>query len=384
MLRVVMEWAVSLGALLPLLYYLMVISSARRYFRCPAEPNSDFSPPVSILKPVHGVERESYENFSSFCRLDYPEYEILFGANDASDPAVPVIQKLIQDFPQRSIRLLIGSPFGGSNDKVRKLCRLAREAQHGILVISDSDIRVQPDYLGAVVSPFRNPQVGAVTCLYQVKPERRLGPEMEAIGVASDFFPGVLAARQLEGVKFALGATMATRSQTLAEIGGFEAIADSLMDDYEFGKLIAQKGRRVEIIPYTVWTVPSSEGTLDFFMHQLRWAVGVRNSRPWGHLGRILTQGLPWAVAAAAVDRSWVAAAAFLGAYLALRLTMAWTVGVRGLHDPLLRRKWWLVPLWDAVAFFVWVASFLENRVRWRGAEFYVRKGRLIPVASRQ
>ena len=381
--RLVIDWVVSVGALIPLLYYLAVIYSARRFFRQPPISNADFTPPASILKPVRGVDAESYANFSSFCRLDYPAYEIVFGVNDAGDPAVPVIQQIIQDFPQRSIRLLIGSTNRGSNDKVRKLCRLAKEAQYEILVVSDSDIRVQPDYLRRVVPPFRDPQVGAATCLYRAKAEPRLGPELEAIGLASEFFPGVLMARQLEGVKFALGATMATRSAILAEIGGFEAIADSLMDDYELGNRIAAKGYRVELIPYSVWTVPASEGALGCFKHQLRWAVGVRNSRPWGHRGRLLAQGLPWAVAAAAVDGSGAATAGFLGAYLVIRLAMAWTVGVWGMQDPLMRRKWWLVPVWDAVAFVIWVASFVQNRIRWCGTEFYVRKGRLVPVTPR-
>jgi ceramide glucosyltransferase len=382
--RFVIEWVVSVGALIPLLYYLTAIYSALRFFRQTPPVDPDFTPPVSILKPVRGVEAESYENFSSFCRLDFPAYEILFGVNDAGDPAVPVIERLIRDFPQQSIRLVIGSSYRGSNDKVRKLCRLAHEAQHKILVVSDSDIRVQPDYLRTVVAPFHDPQVGATTCLYRVKAEPRLGPELEAIGLASEFFPGVLMARQLEGVKFALGATMATRSQVLAEIGGFEAIADSLMDDFELGNRIAAKGYRVELIPYAVWTVPVSEGAFGFFKHQLRWAVGVRNSRPWGHLGRLLTQGLPWAIAAAAFHRSWEGMAGFLGAYLILRLVMAWAVGVWGLQDPLMRRKWWLAPLWDAVAFVIWAGSFLQNRIRWCGSDFYVRKGRLVPAGTRQ
>ena len=383
MLRLIAEWVISVGALLPLLYYLAAVYISWSYFRRPAEMNFDFLPPVSILKPVRGVEQESYENFSSFCNLDYPEYEILFGVNDADDPAVPVIEKLTQDFPNRSIRLLIGSSFRGSNDKVRKLCRLAREARYKILVVSDSDIRVGPDYLRAVMSPFQNPAVGAVTCPYLVNPESRLGPELEAIGVSSDFFPGVLVARHLEGVKFALGATMAVRAEALAEIGGFESIADSFSDDYELGNRIAAKGHRIELVPYTVRTFPPSEGTLGFFKHQLRWAVGVRNSRPRGHFGRIFSQGLPWVVAAAFFHQTWSWAAAFFGAYLITRLAMAWTVAVWGLKDPLVRRKWWLIPLWDAVAFVVWTMSFTQKRVRWSGVEFYVRKGKLIPVASR-
>ncbi len=379
MLRLVLEWAVSVGALASLWYYLAVIDTARSYFREPLEKNSRLTPPVSILKPVRGAEAESYTNFSTFCSLDYPEYEILFCANDADDPAVPVVEKLIQDFPQQSIRLLIGSEFSGSNDKVRKLCRLAQEARYSILVVSDGDIRVQPDYLRAVVSAFQDPRVGAVTCPYLVKPRPRLGPELEAIGVTSDFFPGVLMARRMEGVKFALGATMAVRSDVMAEIGGFEAIADSFSDDYELGKRVAAYGYRVQLIPHVVWTVPASEGPLDFFTHQLRWAVGVRNSRPWGHFGRILSQGLPWAVAAAALDARAVGLA-FVGAYLVLRLAMAWTVAVWGLKDPLVRRKWWLVPLWDLVAFAVWAASLTRKRIRWGDSEFYVRNGRLVPV----
>lgn len=381
--RLIIEWLVSVGAMIPLLYYLAVIYSARRFFRQPNRLNLNFSPAVSILKPVRGVEPESYENFASFCRLDYPSYEIIFGVNDADDPAVAVIQRVIRDFPQRSIRLLIGASHRGSNDKVRKLCRLAGEARFEILVVSDSDVRVQADYLRRLVAPFEDPHVGAATCFYHVKVDSRLGPELEAVGVASEFFPGVLMARQLEGVKFALGATMAVRSQSLAEIGGFEAIADSFLDDYELGNRIAAEGYRVELIRYAVCTLPMLEGGLGFFKHQLRWAVGVRNSRPWGHFGRLLAQGLPWAIAAVAFHRTWAAAAGFLGAYLVIRLVVAWTVGVWGLKDPLMRRKWWLVPLWDVASFVIWAVSFVQNRIHWCGTEFYVRKGRLVPVSPR-
>jgi len=376
------EWFVSVGAIISLLYYLAVLFSAWRYFRRPFHIDSNFVPPVSILKPVRGLDREAYENFASFCRLDYPEYEILFGVSDSDDPAVPVIQKLIADFPGRNIRLLIGSPCQGWNSKVRKLCRLSREARYPILVISDSDIRVQPDYLRALASPFRDPQVGAVTCMYHMQPEAKLGSEVEAIGLTSDFLAGVIVARQLEGVKFALGATTAVTSRALKQIGGFEAIADCFSDDFELGRRIADKGHDVELVPYTVATLSPSQGALDAVRHQLRWAVGVRNSRPWGQLGRLLTQALPWVVAATIVQNTWEGTAGFLGAYLVLRLAVAWTVGVWGLKDPLLRRRLWLVPVWDALAFFILVASFSKRRIEWRGTEFYVRKGRLSPAPT--
>ena len=376
------EWFVSVGALISLLYYLVVLFCAWRYFRRPFRPDLHFAPPVSILKPVRGLDREAYENYASFCRLDYPEYEILFGVSDEDDPAIPVIEKLMRDFPSHQIRLLIGSPCKGWNSKVRKLCRLSQEARYSMLVISDSDIRVQPDYLRAVVSPFRNPKVGAVTCMYHMQPEARLGSEVEAIGLTSDFLAGVIVARQLEGVKFTLGASTAVRAERLEEMGGFEAIADCFSDDFELGRRIVDNGHQVELIPYTVATLSPSQGALDAVKHQLRWAVGVRNSRPWGQLGRLLTQALPWVVAATLVQHSWEGTTGFLGAYLVLRLAVAWTVGVWGLKDPLLRRKWWLVPVWDALAFFILAISFSKRRIEWRGTEFYVRKGRLSPVPT--
>jgi ceramide glucosyltransferase len=377
------EWFVSVGAIISLLYYLAVLFSAWRYFRRPFPRHPDFTAPVSILKPVKGVDREAYKNFASFCNLDYPEYEVLFGVSDADDPVIPVIQKLMEDYPNRDIRLLVGSSCKGWNSKVSKLCRLSREARYPVLVISDSDIRVQPDYLEAVVSPFRDPKVGAVTCMYHMHPEANLGSEIEAIGVTSDFLAGVIVARQLEGVKFALGATMAVTAQGLKDIGGFEAIADCFSDDFELGRRIVNQGHEVELIPYTVATLSPSQGAMDAVKHQLRWAVGVTNSRPWGQLGRLLTQALPWVVAATLVQHTWEGTTGFLGAYLALRLAVAWTVGVWGLKDPLLRKRLWLVPAWDALAFFILSVSFVKRRIHWRGTEFYVRKGRLIPVPTK-
>src|SRR3989441_6014696 len=236
-----MRWAVLALAVTPFVYYLLCIHSALSFFLAQRKPGprvtpaSDFTPPVSILKPVRGLDRDAYENFSSFCRQDYPEYEILFAVSDADDPAIPVVQKLIYDFPERSIRLLVGSENLGPNNKVCKLCRLVSEARYELLVISDSDVRVGTDYLRAVLSPFQDPEVGAVTCLYIGLAARQLCAELEAIGIASEFFASVLVARRLEGLKFALGATMATTRQRLAEIGGFEAMVNQHSDDFELG-----------------------------------------------------------------------------------------------------------------------------------------------------
>jgi len=380
----VLRWALLVGATLPFLYYLLAILSAWKFFRKrPGPPSeSQFTPPVSILKPVRGLDREAYENFASFCRLDYPRYEILFAVGDTDDPAIPVIRKLIEDFPHREIRLWIGSDCLGTNRKVTKLCRLVAEARYDLLVINDSDVRVDRDYLRAVVAPFEDPKTGAVTCMFRGMVDGQWGSQLEALGDASEFLPGVLVAWQLEGVKFALGATMATTRQRLAEIGGFEALADFHSDDYQLGKRIAERGYRVELIPYTVWLVCPSQKIGAYLRHALRWWIGLRHIRPRGHLGTIFTHGLPWSLAAGAVSSSQGVAAGYLAAYVVLRFLMVWTVGIWGLKDPVLRRRWWLVPVRDALAFFLWVASFASNRINWRGTQFYLQDGRMVPVLA--
>ena len=272
-------------------------------------------------------------------------------------------------------------PEVGASSKVNKLCRLAREAQHGILVISDSDITVPPSYLRSVVAPFRDVHVGAVTCLYRAVPDRGLWAALEAIGISTDFVPGVIVARRLEGLKFTLGATMATTRARLTEVGGFEALAEYCADDFEFGQRIAERGYRIELATCTVATESSPRTSGEFFRHQMRWAITLRHSRPWGYVGRaVVTQGLPWALAASVLAPSvWLAAAA-VAIYLTSRLWMAWTVGARGLADETVRRRWMLVPVYDMLATVISIAALCVNRIEWRGRRFKMRGGRLVPI----
>lgn len=361
------------------LYYLVAAVCAHRFFSREQPIPAGLTPPVSILKPVRGVDREAYENFASFCRLDYPEYEILFGVSDISDPVVPVIQKLIRDFPDRSIRLFTGLQRLGPNDKASILAHLAREANYELLVASDSDVRMPRDGLRAITAPFRDPQVGAVTCLYRGVQEETWADLFEALTLSTDFLASVLVARQFSGTRFALGATLATTRRHLDEIGGYEALSDFLLDDYELGRRIADQGYRVEMLSYVVPIVLPSESLAGYWQRQLRWMVGVRNSRPWSHLGLLFTQGLPISLVAIAAAHSTQVAGLYLAAYLASRYFMAWTVGVWGLKDATLRKRWWLVPARDLVAFCTWLASLCQNRVSWRGDAFQVRQGRLLP-----
>ena len=367
----------------PLAYYIAATLAALRFFlRERGREIASYAPAVSLLKPVRGVDFGSYENFASFCTQEYAEYEILFGVADHADPAVPLIQRLIAEFPQRRIRLLVGSEELGTNRKVNKLARLAREAQHDVLALTDGDVRVGPRYLREVVAPFGDRKVGAVTSFYRGIAEENLGAELEAVGAASDFFAGVLMANWMEGITFALGASIVTTREWVAKIGGFGAIADMHSDDYELGHRIAKAGGKVLLSREAVWTMYPAQTARGFWQHQVRWARTVRLCRPLSFAGLVFTHGLPWAMLAALLAPAPWIAAEYLLAYLVLRLAMAWAVGVWGVRDEVLRRKLWLVPLRDAIYFVVWLASFGSNRIHWGGEEFRMEKGHLVPAAS--
>jgi ceramide glucosyltransferase len=409
------------GALLPLAYYVLAIASGRRFFasssgrpqgaaptrdqaqaavpasghaavpvasdirrgRPSCRPLTDGAswPPVSILKPVRGLDHDSYGNFLRFAQIDYPEYEILFAVADEDDPVIPIIRRVMADCPSCAIRLLVGAPALGESSKVNKLCRLAREARYDALVINDSDIRVEPGYLRTVMAALDKPGVGLVTCLYTGIRDGSLGADLESLAIATDFAPSVIVAWRLEGVRFALGATMALTRSTLAAIGGFEALVDYCAEDFELGRRVAAHGLRVELLGTPVRSeCVTSAGA--FVRHALRWAVTRRHSRPGGHWGLIVTQGLPWTIAAACVAPSTAVAVAYPAAYLTLRLVLAWTIGVRGLGDRGLLRRWWLMPISDGLAFGVWMVSLFRNRIDWRGRRFDLDHGRLVPVQA--
>jgi ceramide glucosyltransferase len=375
--------AVLLLALAPLVYYALATLAALRFFgRERARELPNYTPPVSVLKPVLGVDFGSYENFASFCQQEYTDYEILFAVNDDGDPAVPVIRRIIAKFPERKIRLLVGAEHFGANRKVNKLARLAREAQNEVLVLTDGDVRVGPHYLREVVAPLADRKTGAVTSFYRGIAENNVGAEIEAVGASSDFFAGVLMAGWTEGITFALGASIATTKEWLEKMGGFEAIADALADDYELGHRIAKAGGEVVLSREAVWTMYPAQTLRSFWDHQVRWARTVRLCRPLSYVGLLFTQGLPWALLAALVAPAKWIAGAYLLAYLTLRFAMAWTVGIWGVGDEVLRRKIWLVPLRDGIHFIVWLASFGSNHIRWGNIEYVIRQGRMVPLAG--
>src|SRR5664279_1468664 len=369
-------------AAVPFIYYFIVLYSTIHFFldakrRYPQ--NLDFTPPVSCLKPIKNLDIEAYENYASFCRQDYPDYEIVFCV-DPGDPALPVLERLIRDFPERRIRLLFGSGRDAINDKVARLVRLTNEAEHDLFVITDGDVRVRPDYLRSVVSPFRDPKVGAATCLYASTKENSLLEELQSISMISEFFAGIMAAWQLDGTKFTLSQTIVTTRENISGFGGYQLIESRPADDLYIGRLASEQGLDVKLLPYVVQTVADFHSLKELLEKRVRWMTVMRHMRPWGHVGLLFTWGLPWALLAVVMHPSAAVAVAYLGGYLACRIAMAWLIGTWGMKQKGLWKQFPLIPVWDAMAFYIWLVSFRRKTIRWRGVDYLLREGRLVPA----
>lgn len=372
-------------AAVPAIYYFLVLFSTARFFSTAREEEKnspDFTPPVSCLKPIRGLDVEAYENYASFCRQDYPDYEILFCV-DENDPAVPVLQKIVKDFPERRIRLLFGSGRDAINDKVARLVRLVNEASHDMLVITDGDVRVRPDYLRTVVAPFRDPKLGAATCLYASTKENSFLEQVQSIGMVSDFFAGIMVAWQLDGVKFTFAQSILTTRKNLEGFGGYETIENRPADDLWIGRLADEQGLKTKLLPYVVQTVADFKSFRELIHKRLRWMTVMRRMRPWGHLGLVFTWGLPWSLLAIAVHPTAAIALSYFGTYLAMRIAMTLLLGTWGMKQRGIWKQLPLIPLWDAIAFCIWLVSFSRNTIRWRGIDYRIRGGILVPVASK-
>jgi len=372
------EYVILFFSAVPFIYYVLAIFSSSRYFlqakKHPPE-TSDFNPQVSNLKPVRGLDPEAYENFASFCRQDYPEYELIFCTTDQADPSVPVIQKLMREFPERKIRLLYSAGHSAINDKVAKMGLMMSEARYDCLVINDSDVRVEPGYLRKVVAPLRDPKVGCVTCFYVSTEDKNFVERLQTIGMISDFYAGILVARQLDGVHFALGPTMVATKERVRGFGGFQVLEGRPADDLLFGRLIAEQGVEVKLLPYAVEAVADFAGLGALFSKRVRWMTVMRNMRPAGHFGLLFTWGLPWTTLAVAVHPTLAVAGAYWGGYLACRVVITWLIGVYGLGQTSLWKKMALIPVWDAMAFLVWLTSFTRKSIRWRGVDYQLQSG---------
>ena len=381
LIRAVLYIALA-GCLSSAIYYFICLWTAaafnQRRQRQSLPVRANALPPVSILKPLKGMDPEIYDSFRSHCLQEYPEYEIIFGVSDAQDPAIASVDWLRRDFPDRNIRLVVCSENLGANVKVSNLEQMVRGAQYEHLVVNDSDIVVESDYLRSVIAPLEDPQVGTVTCLYRGIAAPTMGSKLEALGIM-DFCSSVLVAEQLErGLHFGLGSTLAFRRTELNRIGGFRSMVDFLADDYELGRRIAGLGRKILLSEIVVETRLPAYDMRDFLGHQLRWARGVRDARRSGYIGLVSTFGIAWALlavlAAGASPWSWLV----LAAMLLLRSALGFVVCRSVLQDEEGVERLWLLPMRDLIAAAVWIASFTGHTVTWRGDRFQLKNGRLI------
>jgi len=363
-------------------YQLCALFCVARFARRPL-PATGHRPPVTVLKPVSGMDFRLYDHLRSFCEQDYPDYQVIFGVRSADDPAVPEIRRLIAALPGRDLDLVIDPASHGANRKVSNLCNMMARARHDILVIADSDMRVRPDYLAAVAQPFADPGVGAVTCLYRGVPAGGALSRLTSLWISEWFLPSVLVAELLEEVRYCFGATMAVRREILDGAGGFASLADYLADDYMIGQYTAASGHRVEISRYLVDATVCEASLRDMFAHELRWARTMRAMRPGGYrfsfLINAISVGLLAGFAAAAAV-PW-AGVGLVGAVIGLRLALHRRVtALLGGADS---ASVWMIPVRDLLSLVIWFAAYLGREVSWRGQRYaIIGGGRLVAVPS--
>ena len=384
----VLEAIAVAGVISAIGYYALCLRSAWSFLRGQrgsGEANTvvhSFAPPVSILKPLKGVDPDIYRAFRSHCLQEYPEYEIIFGVNDPNDPALEIVRRLKNEFPERLIEYVVCDKVLGANTKVSNLAQMLAAARYQYVIVNDSDICAPPDYLKRVIAPLDDSNIGVVTCLYRGAAAPTLGSRLESVGISTDFCAGVLVARYLEGgLRLGLGSTLAFRRPALQAIGGFESFVDYLADDYELANRISALGLRVHLSELVVQTSLPAYSLRGFLGHQLRWARGVRHCRPWGYAGLIFTFGVPWALLALAVSAGALWAWGLLFITLLSRLVTAVVVGWKALRDDQVLRLLLLVPLRDVFALFIWMMSFAGRSVTWRGDRFYLKDGKLVRIS---
>jgi ceramide glucosyltransferase len=349
-----------------IVYCLLTVLAAVRY-RGARRAKVENPPPLSILKPLAGADDGLEENLRSFFEQSYPSFEILFAVRSPLDAAIPVVERLQEHYPRVRSRLLVTGEPPYSNAKVYSLHRMLALARNDVVVMSDSDVRVSPDLLSAVAAEFQDERVGLVTCPWRAVPGRSFWSTLEAVGLNTQFIAGVLVARLLVGMKFALGPTIAARRKALSDIGGFDAVKDYLAEDFVMGKLVAAKGYRVILSSSVIQHRIGAQSFRASLEHRLRWCRSSRRSRPWGYIGEIFTHTLPLGLAMLAAHRAWWP---WFAAAAAVRAAAAWAAAGYALHDPLTRRRWFLVPLQDLAQFAVWIAGFFGNTILWRGRKY--------------
>jgi ceramide glucosyltransferase len=357
-------------------FCLLAIAAAVRYRAVRPQPLRHWgdAPPISILKPLSGAEEGLEENLRSFFEQRYPAFEILLAVRHAQDGAVPLVERLQARYPAVPSRLIVTGEPPYPNAKVYSLDCMLAAARHRLVVMADSDTRVTPEMLATLAAEFQDPKLALATCPYRAVPGPSIWSTLEALGLNTEFAGGVLVARMLDGMKFALGPTIAAWRDTLESIGGLESVKDYLAEDYVLGKRVAERGSRVILSSYVIEHRIGAQGLRANLRHRLRWNRSTRRSRPWGYVGQLFTHPLPLALLLWAIQPEWWPVVPLA---VVFRAAAGWVTAMYALDDPLTRRLWWLGPIQDLASFLVWLAGFFGNTILWRGRTYsLLRDGR--------
>lgn len=373
----------TVGTLGGLAYYLLAIASVSRLRQRAAAPAPATLPPMSLLKPLCGADPDLSAHLASFFRQDYPAFELLFAVRHEHDPAVPIARALMARYPAIPAQILLTGEPPYANAKVYSMEKMAAAAQHSILVITDSDASVAPDYLRDMARCFAAPEVGAVTNLYRGVPGDDLWSKLEALGMSTEFMAGVVVAERLEGMHFTLGPSMAVRAETLRAMGGFARMADYLADDFVLGQWTVEAGQQVVLSTHVINHHATALGFLKSFKHRVRWNRSSRYSRPSGYFGQGFTYGLAWAMALALVGWSWWSTLLLLVALL-VRFGLAYALGYQLMGDARAMRNSYLIPLQDVISAASWLGGLVGREVIWRNERYrLLQGGRFEPVVPR-
>jgi ceramide glucosyltransferase len=386
---ITIETATALLTLAGIAYMMLALLGARDYLGAlrQAHGTEGSAQGVTLLKPLKGVDPRMYAGLESHCRQSYPApFELVFGVHRLDDPAVAEVERLRREFPDVAIKLVECRERLGTSGKVSNLVQMLSHAAYEHVVINDSDIFVTPRYLAGVLGHFRDPRVGMVTAPYIGRAgaggrEKTVWSKLEALGISTDFLPGVLTARKLEGgIRFGMGSTLAFTRTALAKAGGLEPLVEFLADDYELGNRIAKAGYEVRLCGEIVETTVPAYTLRGFWEHQMRWARSTRDSRKLGYVGLGVTYAVPWALMTVLASGGALWSFSLLMLAILARVTVALTIGVGLLRDDQVLRDLWLLPVRDVFGLLVWAWSFAGDTVIWRGEEFRLKDGRIFPV----
>jgi len=382
--RDALEWLLLIPVLCGSVYAILCVAAVIRLRSAGRSRRAAEScPPLTVLKPVHGLEKNQRENLRSACLQDYPEYQVVFSVQSANDPSIPLLKEIQGEFGSGRVAVVIENCRAGTNGKINNMIGGLRHARYDLLVISDSDVHLKADYLKTIVAPLSDPEVGCACTLYKAAGAETWFERMELLTLNADFVPNVIFAHVSGASKFCLGASAALHRSTLNQIGGLEALSDYLVEDYEMGRRILLLGRKIAIVPYFVDTIVDLKGPSQWWSHQIYWDQNTRAARPVAFFATAIIRSVPFALLYAAVRLADGAGLwAFAGA-CSVRMVTAAAILSWGLRDREGLRSLWLLPFRDIASLATWVLAFLKRTTVWRGTSFVLtRDGRLVAAES--